>query len=461
MFASKFTYYYKINNKYSFMNNFLTGAIDIIKTKDLEKLRANDFKLSKKLSKKNKNPLLNPLIERGYYYINENDENKLFHELFKNYKKKIKKRPIKIVFCPSYVCNLKCTYCFEKDLFKNKNKFISDSHLNFAFNVIEKFLKDNKKISSIELFGGEPLLPRSKESVKKILNFAYKKNIRISIITNGVLANEFIGILKPVKNLIDMLQITIDGPLAIHDKRRKSYSGKGSFSQIEKNIDLLLKNKINTNIRVNIDMENIDYLPELYEFIDKKNWVSHPNFKIQLSKVTDHKNAECVYPIVKDNILLEKLISIYNQNQQLEKTFSFNMFKPLRHILYILNGAENVAPRYFNCESNLIELYIFCPDGFIYTCPESIGDSNTAIGRYYPDLEFFENNIKIWTERNILKLKECSNCKFAPLCGGGCPYSSILIHKNNLTPVCEDFQDVLDTYLKFRGNEILKKYNIS
>ena len=53
MFASKFTYYYKINNKYSFMNNLLTGAIDIIKTKDLEKLLANDFKLSKKLSKKN------------------------------------------------------------------------------------------------------------------------------------------------------------------------------------------------------------------------------------------------------------------------------------------------------------------------------------------------------------------------------------------------------------------------
>ena len=251
---------------------------------------------------------------------------------------------------------------------------MTDELFEYALNTIKEIPKNNgRNVSAIELFGGEPLLAKTKHMVGKILEFGSEQNIKISIITNGVMAKEFIDILKPVKSNIEMLQITLDGPDFIHDKRRKFNSGKGSFKNITESIDSLVVNGINTNVRINIDMENIEYLPQLYEYIDKMKWFEYPNFKIQPSKVADHSILENKYPIVPDYILLEKLIEIYNDYPHLEEVLRFYLFKPLRHILDILNGAENVSPRYFNCESNLIELYILCPDGYIYTCPESIG----------------------------------------------------------------------------------------
>ena len=74
-----------------------------------------------------------------------------------------------------------------------------------------------------------------------------EKNAKITIVTNGVFAGDFIDILSLAKDNIEMLQITIDGPEIIHDKRRKNFSGKGSFIDISKSIDALLDNKINTN----------------------------------------------------------------------------------------------------------------------------------------------------------------------------------------------------------------------
>lgn len=435
------------------MNNVLTGAVDIINNDILDDLLGEKFSNFEK----NENPL-SALVERGYYYYNPEKENKLFLELFKNFKIKLKDRPVKFVFCPTFICNLKCTYCFEKDLAKKSDKYMDKSRLESAFEIIKKFIKDNKEISSIELFGGEPLLPRTKKIVEEIFKFASEHNIRISVITNGVMAKDYIDILNPVKSLIDMLQITLDGPQEIHDKRRRFPSGKGSFNDISESIDALLKNEINTNIRVNLDMENIAYLPDLYELTKNNNWLQHPYFKIQLSRVTDHSSPECTYPIEKDFIVLQKLVEIYNENPHLEEVFNFYMFKPLRHLLDILNGAENAAPRYFNCESNLIELYIFCPDGYIYTCPESIGNTDTAIGAYFPEFKFFEDKTRMWTDRSIMILEECKECKFAPICGGGCPYSSILLYGDNLHPACENFQKVLDTFLESRGEKIIKKF---
>ena len=169
-------------------------------------------------------------------------------------------------------------------------------------------------------------------------------------------------------------------PDFIHDKRRKYFSGRGSFKKISDSIDALVVNEINTNVRVNVDMENIDYLPDIYEYAEKMKWSGLSNFKMQLSRVTDHSTLKSRYPIVEDYILLEKLFEVYSRHPHLENIFGFYMFKPLRHIIELLNGAENVSPRFFNCESNVIELYILCPDGYIYTCPESIGITELAIG---------------------------------------------------------------------------------
>jgi uncharacterized protein len=455
LFPSSFNYSHRINFRYNLINNTLTGALDIVENHiwDLVKEKKFDFIDAEPLSN---------LIERGYLYYNLKKEDKILVTLYDSYIKKASSRPLRIVFCPSYQCNLRCTYCFETDLHSNPNKFMSAKILDDSINAAEELSKEKSgKVDSVELFGGEPLLLKNKPAVKKIFEFAQEKDAPITIVTNGVMVKDFIDILIPVREKIEMLQITVDGPPEIHNKRRKFPSGRGSFNKISKSIDLLLKNNINTNVRINIDNTNIDYIPKLYEYASNKSWLKHPDFNIMLALVTDHSTLDYNNVIIPEEKLLEKLIRIYDKYPELEDTFGFHMFKPLRHIIDIVDGAPNVSPKFFNCESNLLELNVLCPDGYIYACGESIGNPEYAIGRFSPKLEFYPDKKKLWTERTILNIEKCRTCRFAPLCGGGCAFSSILIYKDNSKPICERYQQVLDTFLKLRGEKILKKYLVS
>ncbi len=452
LFQSGYNYSHRINSRYTLINNTLTGALDIIEN-DIWSLVEG-----KKFNNIDTEPLSN-LIERGYLYYDLKKEDEILVELYNNYIKKVSSGLLRFVFCPSYQCNLRCIYCFQRDLPSNPNKFMSIKILDDAINAAEEISKEKSgKVDSVELFGGEPLLLKSKPLVKKILKFAKEKDALITIVTNGVMAKDFIDILLPVKEKIRMLQITVDGPPEIHNKRRKFPSGKGSFDKISESIDLLLKNNIHTNVRVNIDSTNIEYLPDLYEYISKKNWIKHPDFNIMLALVTDHSTLDYDNIIIPEEKLLERLIKVYDKYPAVEDAFGFYKFKPLRHILDLVKGAPNVSPKFINCESNLLELNIFCPDGYIYACGESIGNPDYAIGKFSPKLEFYPDKKKLWTERTILNIKKCRTCKFAPLCGGGCAYSSILIYKDNSKPICERYQEVLDTFLRLRGEKILKKY---
>jgi uncharacterized protein len=454
LYPSKYNYYYKLDSNYTFLNNFLTGALDLIESKIWEDLLGSDF------SRVDLDPL-SDLMERGYLYKDPSEEEKLFQKLFNNYKKKAIERTIKYLICPTYTCNLRCTYCFEKDLPDKPHKDMDHAMLEQALTSIEAVSRElNKKIDAVELFGGEPILPRNKDIVNKILKFAAGNRSKITIVTNGVFAGDFVDILNPVKENIEMLQITLDGPSEIHDRRRKTPSGKGSFDKISESISRLLEAGINTNARVNIDSDNIQYLPELYEFMKDRDWIGHPNFRSKPSLVTDHATLEYVDPIIPEDKFLDKLIDIYDENPGLEKTFGFYSFKPIRHIIDVLSGAPNVSPRYFNCESNLLELYIFCPDGLIYTCPESIGNEAFSIGKFSPDLKLSEKKMDLWRKRDIMNMEKCRSCSFAPICGGGCPFSSHLISEGR-EPVCERFREVLDTFLKRRGSMIVEKFTSS
>ena len=449
---SCFNYYFKINSRYTLINNTLTGALDVIENDIWNLVQKRKFGDIERYSISN-------LIERGYLYYDLKKEDKILVTLYNNYIKKASARPLRFVFCPSYQCNLRCVYCFETDLPSNPNKFMSEMTLYDSINAAEEISKEKSgKVDSVELFGGEPLLLKNKPLIKRILNFARDKDAPITIVTNGVMAKDFIDLLLPVKEKIEMLQITIDGLPEIHDRRRKYPSGKESFNEISKSIDLLLKNNINTNIRVNIDNTNIDHIPDLYEYVERKSWLKHSNFIIKPALVTDHSTLDYDDVIIPEEKLLERLIEVYDKYPVLEDLFGFYIFKPLRHILDITSGAPNVSPKFFNCESNILELNVFCPDGYIYACGESIGKPDYAIGKFSPRLEFYPDKEKLWTERTILNIEKCRTCKFAPLCGGGCAYSSIIIYKDNSKPICERYQEVLDTFLRLRGEKILKKY---
>ncbi|MFM7716075.1 MAG: radical SAM protein, partial [Microcystis sp.] len=115
-------------------------------------------------------------------------------------------------------------------------------------------------------FGGEPLLAENRSTIEYILERAFASGkANFSAITNGTELEAYQDLLAPDK--ISWLQITLDGVPQEHDKRRIYADGKGSYEQIAQNITRALDLGVQVSVRMNIDRNNVNKLPDLADEI--------------------------------------------------------------------------------------------------------------------------------------------------------------------------------------------------
>ncbi|MFM6437744.1 MAG: radical SAM protein, partial [Microcystis panniformis] len=119
---------------------------------------------------------------------------------------------------------------------------------------------------NITLFGGEPLLAENRSTIEYILERAFASGkANFSAITNGTELEAYQDLLAPDK--ISWLQITLDGIPQEHDKRRIYADGKGSYEKIAQNITRALDLGVRVAVRMNIDRNNVNKLPDLADEI--------------------------------------------------------------------------------------------------------------------------------------------------------------------------------------------------
>lgn len=153
-------------------------------------------------------------------------------------------------------CNIRCTYCvFDESDPSERNHNKKSISLKTALAAIDNFLS---RVGSDEcylvFYGGEPLLEFS--LIKDIVshcNRIQEKKIKFSFTTNGVsLTSEKFEFL--VKNDF-FVTVSVDGPDFIHDKRRISKTGKGTFHILKKNLENL-RNYDTVYFRKNIEFNS-------------------------------------------------------------------------------------------------------------------------------------------------------------------------------------------------------------
>ncbi len=135
--------------------------------------------------------------------------------------------------------------------------------LTFIKNIHKK---DNLNSLKITWYGGEPLLNFDviKHLSKKIKDFTTNNNIlyKASIITNGyLLSYDYAKFLS--RHNVKIVQITLDGPQKIHDKRRRHKDNLGTYKVIIENIKNTANLFENIMIRFNVDKTNEMYLKDL------------------------------------------------------------------------------------------------------------------------------------------------------------------------------------------------------
>lgn len=273
-----------------------TGAIDIATDnvvnflKDHVTFSQEEFPLSEKT--------LEMLEQRGYVTdktaAEERQHVRRWAELFHKYNKAFSPG---FMFLVSYDCNFRCPYCYEGGISGDGRHWTQQ---RFSKELVDKAYQAMEQIEPrkerqghvITLYGGEPLMKENKEIVNYILEQGKKNGFYFNAITNGYDLECYEEWLGP--DMINFLQITLDGDQKMHDSRRFHHQTGHSFEKIYRNIKMALDKDIRVSIRFNADANNLRYVKILEEmfrksgYTDYKKSVLFPLFDAQIPRCLLH-----------------------------------------------------------------------------------------------------------------------------------------------------------------------------
>ncbi len=333
------------------------------------------------------------------FYVNENTNE--FKKLIEyNYGLRSNSDFICITLEITKECNFRCVYCFQNH---EKRKLGIESIPELG-KIIKEYVKRNIQIKKLVViwFGGEPTMniPYICNANKMLKDLSNEMELTYSsrIISNGYLLNEIIPYIKEW-NLSD-IQITFDGTKKIHDSRRKCLDNTGSFDKIVDNI-LLIHDKVDLIIRVNVDSENIDNIYDLYDMIRKLRFDSRVQLYFQPMLVENYGGeSECYLGnTIQDEKLYEKYIKLLIHTKSIIKPCFLKAF----------------------CNVDFPGSLVVSSEARLFKCWAESGDERKAFAQIGAD-----NYSKIVEEmsRGYFQIKDeaCYECKFFPVCMGGCKY---------------------------------------
>jgi uncharacterized protein len=115
-----------------------------------------------------------------------------------------------------------------------------------------------------------------------------RERIAHSIQTNGMLLNDQWCSFIVANNI--RLGLSIDGPAFIHDAHRKTRSGKGTHTQVMKNVELLRKHGIDFHVISVITEKSLDFADEVFQFFVDHD-IHQVGFNIEEVEGTNQKSS--------------------------------------------------------------------------------------------------------------------------------------------------------------------------
>lgn len=166
---------------------------------------------------------------------------------------------LQLIVNPTERCNLRCSYCYETFVLKKMPTAV----IAGVFNLVRRRAEQGLKTFQLDFFGGEPLAAWDVvEELARGLSAICRKNgteMFGGMTTNGVLLD------RPRLDLLvahDLraFQITLDGPPPVHDRRRITRQGDGTFDAVWTALEVLrdAPHRLNVLIRMHFDPTTLD-----------------------------------------------------------------------------------------------------------------------------------------------------------------------------------------------------------
>lgn len=288
-------------------------------------------------------------------------------------------------------CNHRCKHCFVGD---GLNKHSLD------FDTVIKTLDELREHNEIGLTfsGGEPTIhPQFKE----IISYALKLGFKITVLTNGLNADD------ETINLLSHPHVTVSIPiLGWQESHDEMTSVLGSFNRVINNIKLYKER--NANLRITTVISNLNYkdMPKMEQFcseIGVTNFEVSPLFPIGWAL----KNwAE----LCKDMEQYDLMVSQCGGNEQHEYNKSY----------------QDIPEKLFSCCDCGTKIINILSDGAITPCL-MLREKTFELGSIYnesiTDIISSEHpgRLRVKSLMSYINLPTCSSCEAMYICrGGGC-----------------------------------------
>lgn len=333
-----------------------------------------------------------------------------------------------LVIAPTMACNMACEYCFEE----NKRGKMSPEIVEAIISFVDK-QAGNLRHLDINWYGGEPLLALDviEDLTLTLLDLGKDRNFQYSssMISNGyLLTQETVDRLVALK--VSMVQVTVDGPARIHNRKRPLKNGKESFQTIVDNI-AYAASKLMVTVRVNVD-KNFD-ADSIVELLDEL-------------KRSDTHNRVAVY-----FGQLEPATKVCsNIADACYDTSDFSQVEIDYYRLLLDNGfriEKLPAPTSAFCMAQRVSAFLIDPEGNLYRCFNHVGDPDRVMGNIRDTIDYSHTNFTRLFDFDPFEDESCKTCNILPICMGGCPSQRAdrdlrieqlcLGWKHNLSPMLE------------------------
>lgn len=409
MRISKYTFLFDIEHKEYYTYSTLSNALIEIDADSYRAMKQSKQANSDIVAESFDSELYETLVQKKFITNNDIDNFLFYKSIIES--QRADRYHMHMTLAPTMDCCFNCHYCFEK--FKDKS-YMSEEVMDGIIKYLNQI--DTKPILRLTWFGGEPLmaLPQIEKLYDK-LSAGYQKPEHSDIITTGFhITPAAIKIMQRVG--IESMQITLDGLKDTHNKIKFTEGCDDVFDKIMDNAELLLKSsEIHLCFRVNLTKSNASEFVDLYKYIVDRFRPYHHKLGISPAFVTNR--GDC-------NMASSDVKTFFTNDEETRFTLD------LKNTHGIATQYLRYPSRFFNeCAIRNVLSIAFDPEGYAYKCWEVIGNKNHAFGHLNTDGTLGDIN-EIIINRHLfgadpIEDPVCSECKYLPICNGGCPIQRI------------------------------------
>lgn len=331
-------------------------------------------------------------------------------------------------FIPTYACNYRCPYCYEKGHNQVKGKMDADMINVICAFIEQRHEEDDFTRLSVQWYGGDPSLALDVVEAlsQHLASWCDQNGIAYDalMLSNANLIDEEAAAL--IANArISRVFLTIDGPEHVHNRRRVAADGSNSYERNIQAARYLTANGIAISAVMNVDKVSWPLYPE---FRDKM--LNEEGIVLSTGKLCDYGHFFGEAPFAKPDFDLFTHEEYANEHLKLFAGEPHTA-EELRHMLEPIDRF---------CTGQLDNYFVIDLLGDVYSCDGWVGDKSYARFNLHDDPSTWK---LADISHDATRDETCSQCELLPVCQGNCHWERAC---NNWP--CHPFRYTIDGYLR-------------